>query len=63
MGQGREERGKYEGEHDCVRYLSPFRVGRYCSFVGKGKVTQASSGLVEAVKARYGVVEHACAVL
>ena len=57
MGQGSKGRGRYDGEHDCVRYFSPVRVGSYCSFVRKGKVTQAGIGLVEAVKDRYGVVE------
>jgi len=53
----RDGRGKHDGDHKGIKYFSPVREGKYCSFLRKSKVTQFGLGLVEAVQERYGMVE------
>ena len=52
-----EGRGKHDGVHQDVSYFTPVRPGNNCSFVRRTKVTNWGTGLLAAVKTRYGEVE------
>ena len=54
-------RGKHDGCHNGVTYFSPVRLGNYCSFIKRSKVTEWGKGLVAAVNSKYGQVEGATA--